>query len=194
MKRAVVAALALGCAGIAPALASAAPVDSGRMASVSVSVPLPSGDTLELDIQGAQMSAGPLLAIHAQHCDDDQGCMADDDYLSPLSAGALSIDPSDAVARLHTTLDGRVLDVVWRPADGVVVGAGYVDGTGSAVTASHFFGDAASVTVQYAGNTCAGAGAVGQGLAANAGLADDSATSPISKLHLPAAAVLRCER
>ena len=192
MRSRAVAALALGCVGIVPTLASAAPVDTGRMASVSVTVPLSDAASLELDIQAAQMSAGPQLAIHVLRCTNDTGCAGADDYLSSLPSGALSVDPSAAVAHLHTTLDGQTLDIVWRPDNGVVVGAGYVDGGGSSATASHFFGDAALATVRYAGSSCTGDGGVGQGIAANIGVGGESATAPVSQLHLPAATTLRC--
>ena len=191
MRSRAVAAFALGCVGMVPALASAAPVDSGRAASMSVTVPLSDTASLEIDIQAAQLSAGPQLTIHVLRCNND-GCTASDDYLSPLPASALRIDPSAAVAHLHTTLDGRDLDIAWGPSDGVVVGTGYVDGTGAAVTASNFLGDAAAATVQYDGHTCTGDGAVGQGQSINAAVAGGSATAPLSQLHLPAVTTLRC--
>lgn len=191
MNRPAVTALALGCAGLVPTLASAAPVDSGRMAAVSVSAVLPSGDTLVLDLRAAQMSAGPQLLIEAQRC-DDQGCVTEADYLSSLPAAALSIDPSSALARLHTTLDGRDLAIAWRPTNGTAVSAGYIDGTGSAATGSSYLGDEAAATVQYAGDSVVCTGAVGQGVIEDVAVGGDEATAPVSALRVPAATTLRC--
>lgn len=199
MNRGTVAALVLSCAalGSVPALAGPttggpSPVDSGRMAAASVSVPLPGGDTLNLDIRAAQMSAGDQLSIHAQRCSDDEGCFSDANYVSPLTDAEVSIDPTTAIARLHATLDGRDLDVAWRPANGAVLSAGYIDGGGSSAVASSYGGDAAEATVQYAGSTCATSGAVGQEFDTTVALAGDSATAPIETLQLPPGATLHC--
>lgn len=194
MNRGTVAALVIGCAavGSVPALATPAGVDTGRMAEVSVTVPLSRGDVLALDIRGAEMSAGPELLIEAQECTPDGECVTQDDYSSPLPDGALSIDPSNAVARLHTTLGGRDLVISWQPSNGAVVGAGYLDGGGSSAATSNFAGDAADATVQFDGATCTASGGVGQGVAGTADLGDGSATAPVSELNLPADASLHC--
>ena len=195
MNRAVVSALALGGAAIAatPVLASPAPVDAGRVAAVRITALLPDDRTLELDIRGEEFSGGSRLTIDAQRCEDN-ACVSRA-YVSDLPADTLSIDSSEATAVLRTTLADRSLVIHWKPADDntLAVGGIWVSGEGNQTAAGDYTGDSAIATVDFGGQRCASAGAVGTGL----GAALDDPTEPdglpaVSALHIADGATLRC--
>lgn len=192
MHRATIAVVGLVCATAAePALGSPASVDSGRAASTSITLRLADGETLSLDILAADLSGGSRLAVYSARCDDAGGC-SQADYAAALPAEALTVDPKTADARLDTTLAGRSFVIRWQPGNGAEVGSGHLDGGGASASGSNFAGDAAAVTVEYAGESCTGGGGVGEATVAEVDPTGSGTTTPLDRLHVPDAVTLRC--
>jgi len=191
MNRVVLAIAGLGCAAtIAPAFAGSA-VEQGRTAGTDLTVQLPDGASISLELRAMETSNGPLLLVDANRCDEDS--CGSDDYSSALPASALRIDPNAASADLHTTLNGAPLVITWRPGNGAVIGGGEVQGGGNDATASQYAGSAADVSVQWSDTTCRGSGGVGDGLFADTGTVTGNPTSdPVSDFHLPPGATVHC--
>ena len=196
MRRALM--TTVGLAGLTatavPVLASPAPIDEGRAAGIRVLAKLPSGDTLQLDISGSQLSSGPRLVVDAVRCDEDNNCTTQT-YAGDLPAGALSISESDPQAMLSTTLDGRGLTISWKPSSdgGYTVGGGTLEGDGPDTFASEYTGTSADTTVSYGGLGCQGTGGVGDGVVVDtASVSGGETARPLSALHLPQGIVFRC--
>ena len=194
MRRGLVAALAVGCAAtVAVPVLADTPVDTGNTAATSVTVPLPSGDTLTLDILGEDLSSGPRLVITANRCNDD-GCSSSDQYVSLLDAKDLVIDENALTAHLDTTLSGRALSIAWKPMTngGYEIGGGTIAGGPHDLFASSYAGSTTDVTVQWGDATCDGTGGIGTGLLADAAFDDAGQLPPVSALDLPTGTRLRC--
>jgi hypothetical protein len=193
MTRTQTLALALAAlAGTVPAaFADGQPVDRGRAANTSVTVQLGDGESLQLEILAAELSGGPQLLLQTARCDNDDACSYDD-FDSALPGGALSIDPQTAVARLDTSLAGRQLVVRWQPGSGAELGSGHIEGDGAGFSGSNFVGNAAIVTVQYAGDTCTGSGGVGDATVAEVDPTGSRTTTPVDRLRIPDGVTLRC--
>jgi hypothetical protein len=196
MRRTLV--TAVGLAGLAatavPVLAAPTPVDEGRTAGMQVTTRLPGGDTLRLDISAAELSAGPRLVIQAVRCDDSNACDTQP-YAGTLRAGELDIAASDPRATLRTTLDGRPLVITWKPAPdgGYTVGGGTLDGDGQDMFGTEYAGSSTDTTVSFDGIGCQGTGGVGDGAVVDtAPVSGGEAARPLSALHLPEGAALRC--
>jgi len=193
MNRPLTLAVTLGAlaAAVPSGFADGQPVDQGRAASTSISFGLGNGESLQLDLLAGELSAGPQLSLQAARCDKDNACSYGD-FASALPAGALSIDPQNSVAELSTTLDGRRLLVSWKPGSGAEIGSGHVEGDGDGFSGSNFVGEAAVVTVQYAGDTCQGSGGVGDGTVVDVDPTDSRTATPVDQLRVPADVTLRC--
>ena len=195
MNRAVLSALTLGGAAMAatPVLASPAPVDAGRIAATTVSVALPDGDRLSLALRAVAGQSTDQLLISTTRCDGD-ACLTGE-FSGPLSARALTIDPSTADASLNVELGGSVLAVTWRSADTstTVLGGAEAGGEGGSVQASTYDGTPSAVTVDFLGATCHGNGAVGDGAVVDTSEATGTpATRPVAALKIAAGSTLRC--
>jgi hypothetical protein len=196
MRRALI--TTVGLAGLAattvPVFAAPAPADEGRTAGIQVTTRLPGGDTLQLDISAAELSAGPRLVIHAVRCDEDGNCVTQP-YAGDLPADALTISASDPQAKLSTTLDGRALTISWKPAadGGYTVGGGTLEGDGPDTFASEYSGTSADTSVSFGGAGCAGVGAVGDGVIVDtASVSGSEVARPLDALHLPDGVAFHC--
>ena len=183
--------LAALAATVPAAFADGQPVDQGRAATTTVTMKLGGGERLELDILAAELSTGPQLSLQATRCDEDEAC-AYDDFSSALPDKALTVDPDAAAAQLDTSLAGRQLVISWKPDGGAEVGSGYIQGDGAGFNGSNFVGNAAVVTVQYAGGTCTGSGGVGDGTVFDVDPTESRTTTPVDHLHIPDGVTLRC--
>ena len=195
MRRVLIATVGLSAvaATAGSVLAAPAPADSGRSASTSFTLPLPDGDSLRLDLSAAQLSQGPSLFVDATRCDADNSCTFDA-YTGALSASDLTISPNDATADLSTTLDGRALTISWRPSgNGEYLSGADVTGQDADAAGSEEIGDVAVASVSYDGSGCTGSGGVGTAITFDTGAVTGGDTrSPLSALHLPAGAQIRC--
>jgi hypothetical protein len=197
MRRALITSLGLvaGAAGAVPVLAAPAnPVDAGRTAGISATTKLANGDTLTLAFSAAQLSGGPRLLVDTVRCDEDGNCTSQL-YAADLPAGALTIAASDPIADLRSDLDGQALAISWRPQTngGYTVGSGTIGGDDAGLYGTEYAGTSADTTIDYAGHTCGGTGGVGDGAVVDSGAASGgSEAKPLSALHLPDGAVLRC--
>jgi hypothetical protein len=161
--------------------ASAAPVESTRVAEVRLELPAGDGTSLHLMIFATRGSAGDALQVSAVSC--GRTCGVERYFSGALSAGAFDIDAQQASGRLRTSLGGLPVSVTWAPQVGVGVERGFVDGNGSA---SLYRGDNAVASVALAGRGCQGRATVGTQV--DVSLARPSGGfESLSRLRLPAA-------
>lgn len=198
MKRTVVlSAIVAGLAAvISPVHAGPqAPADAGRVAVADLTFALSHGRTLSLDLRAGSLSGGDTLRVLAKRCYSDGTCAQSTAYESPLAPGALTIDSSNAVAELQTTLAGHALHIRWQPATSNTEVVGGFEGQGGSETTSgsDYEGAAALTALDLDGRTCTGNGAVGYGIFADTGAATGSPdAAPLSALRLPASAPITC--
>jgi hypothetical protein len=196
MTRITTLALALGAfaAAVPTGFADSPPVDAGRLATVTVTLALPDGDRLTLDLRALAGQAGDRLLVSTARCEDDGGCLTGE-RSGDLPDGALTIDPSTADATLHTQLGGQPLAITWRAIDEgtVLVGGVEAGGRDGSTEASSYDGAPATVTVDYLGGTCRETGGVGEGVAVDtSAVTGTPATAPLAGLRVRDGAVLAC--
>lgn len=175
--------------------ASPAPVDAGRVAVTQLTFHLAHGRTVSLELRAGALSNGNALRVIAQRCDADGSCGQSTAYQSALNGAALTVDSSNAVAELRTTIAGHDVHVRWQPAgtNTEVVGGFETQGDTTSTSGSDYQGEAATTSVDVDGAHCTGDGAVGNGVFADTGAAaGSSAATPLSALRVPQTAALTC--
>jgi len=188
-------AVAAVAAAVVPVHAAQSPADAGRIAVANLTFHLSHNKTLNLELRAAALSGGNSLRVIAHRCSNGK-CDADPHaYQSSLSATSLTIDQSNAVAELTTTLAGHALRVRWQPDGANAAAVGGFESTGDDLSdsGSDYEGSPAKTAIELDGTSCAGEGAVGTGAFADTGAATGSPDyAPLSDVHVPAAAPLTC--
>lgn len=192
MRRLIALALPLvAAAGMLPA-AAAPTAAAGRVAGVSVEVPLAGGGHLRVDLQATSTSAGDRLRVSTWDCDAD--CSSPQYFEGALPKGALSVDARAAKAALTTVLGGRSLKVRWEPSTATrLAGGTYGGGTDERTTFGTYRGDPAVAVVQLAAARCQGSASVGDVAHVSTAEAGDDGTYPLTSLRLPAVTTAACQ-
>ena len=194
MRRLVL--LSLPAAALAAVLpASAAPVDTGRIAVAGFSLPASGGDHLQVSLRAVSAPDGDLLRVDVTRCDDD-GCTPPRSYEGRLPKGALAIDPEAATGRLEAVVGGLDLTVAWTPdagAPAVVIGGLSGGGNSENSAFSTYNAEPARAVVTLPGGHCADEGAaVGDEVRASVGNGSNAAATPLSRLRLRAPGAPTC--
>ena len=185
MRRLLASALLL-VTGVFLLPASAAPVESTRIAEVKLELPTAHG-ALQLVVYAVHGSAGDSVQVSAMSC--NRACGLEQYYSGALPAGALQIDEAQASGQLRTSLGGAPFVVTWSPEIGVGVERGFVDGNG---TARSYYGQPAFAKVGAGGRGCQGHATVGTELTVTSSRGGGGYL-PLSKLRFPAGTTaLRC--
>lgn len=163
--------------------AVAAPVTSGRVATVRFALPTEEG-RIVVGLRAVDGSSADLLRVAVTRCEPD--CRPPQYFEGAVPASAVSVDAEDPRARLDAVLGDLPLQVTWTPGAGAgVVSVGTEGGGTTDDAAIGFFSaqDAVAAVVAPAG-ACRGNGDVGDSARVQLGNGDGAAL-PLSRLRLP---------
>jgi hypothetical protein len=167
--------------------AAAAPVSTGRIASVRFHLQPADGVRLDIEVSAVSSSAGDQIEVAVERCERGT-CGYPEYYAGPLAAGAVQLDPKTAAGRLRTVVGGVSLAVSWSPVPPgtAVVNGAHGGGTGDQMAFVVARMDPAAAHVVLQDNGCKGAGTVGDEVRIEVpeGAAGD--TVPLRTLRLPA--------
>lgn len=156
-------ALALPLVAVLGALpAGADPATPGRMAQVSFTLHPSPGEDVRLEVVVSTSAAGQRIDVGRRDCRNGS-CDVPRYYSGALPKGAVTIDGSQAVARLRTTLDGRSFAVDWSPVPPgtVFIQGSRGGGTDGDLAFTVYRADPAAARVVLAGHSCHGSAGVG---------------------------------